>query len=127
LQRTLRKSDKNSKILNKLIVNGFYSGYIRPEKLELQRAYFPNNYRLIGTLNENGYYDLKLDFKSPIAAKLAFGSGILTSVIMLIKGFLLFPIIYFILPFSIIYIRFKIKEKKEINYLKDRIFDFERS
>ena len=95
----------------------------------MQRTYFPNNYRLIGILNANGYYNLKLGYKSPvnIAAKLAFGLGILVSVIMLIKGFLLFPIIYFILPFSIIYIRFKIKEKKEINYLKDRIFDFERS
>ncbi len=129
MRQTITKSDKNLKILNKLIVNGFYTGYIGSEKFELMPKRFPNNHRLIGIINENGNYDLKFDFKSPmnIAGKILIGLGILTTVVSLIKGIWLFPIFFFIIPFSIIYIGFKIKAKKEINLLTDKMLEFHKA
>ena len=80
MRQTITKSDKNLKILNKLIMNGFYTGYIGPEKFELMPKRFPNNHRLIGLINENGNYDLKFDFKWPmnIAGKVLIRFVILT-------------------------------------------------
>ncbi len=88
MRQTITKSDKHLEILNKLIVNGFYTGYIGAEKFELLPTRFPNNHRLIGIINDNGNYDLKFDFKSPmnIAVKIALGLGILTIIVSLLMS-----------------------------------------
>ncbi len=127
MRQTITKSDKNLKILNKLIVNGFYNGYVGTEKFELMRNRFPNNHRLIGILNDAGNYDLKFDFKSPmnIAAKFLLGLGILISIISLIKGNWILPIIFAIFGL-ILFADFKLKEKKEINLFTDKLFEFHR-
>ena len=128
MRQTITKSDKNLKILNKLIVNGFYTGYIGPEKFELMPKRFPNNHRLIGIINENGNYDLKFDFKSPmhILAKVLLGLGILISIISLIKGNWILPIALTI--FGLIFFAdFKLKQKKEINLFTNRLLEFHKA
>ncbi len=128
MRKIIAKSDKNLKILNRLILNGFYTGYIGPEKFELMPKRFPNNYRLIGIINENGNYDLKFDFKSPmnIAGKILVGLGMMTIIISLINGNWILPIVLTI--FGIIFFaNFKLKEKKEINLLTDKILQFYKS
>ena len=94
MRQTITKSDKNLKILNKLIMNGFYTGYIGPEKFELMPKRFTNNHRLIGLINENGNYDLKFDFKWPmnIAGKVLIRFVILTIIVSLINGNWILPI-----------------------------------
>ncbi len=124
MRQTITKSDKNLKILNKLIVNGFYTGYIGPKKFELMPKRFPNNHRLIGIINENGNYNLKFDFKSPmnIAGKILIGFGIVTIIVSLINGNWILPIpltIFGLLFFA----DFKLKGRKEINRLTDKILE----
>lgn len=128
MKKTITKSDKNLRILNKLIVNGFYNGYIGTEKFELIRNRFPNNHRLIGIVNKTGNYDLEFDFKSPmnILVKILLGLGVLISIISLIKGIWILPIV--IIAFGLImFTDFKLKEKKEINRLTDKILELHKS
>ena len=125
MRQTITKSDKNLKILNNLIANGFYTGYVGPEKFELMPKRFPNNHRLIGIINESGDYDLKFDFKSPmnIAGKILIGLGILTVIVSLINGNWILPMAITI--FGLIFFAdFKLKEKKEINRLTNKILEF---
>jgi len=113
--------------LNKIIVEGFYKGFIENDKFELMRNNFPNNHRIMGNLNENGSYVLKFDYKSPMnfLAKLLFGLGILVSIISLIFGFWILPIV-FLFFFLIVFADFKLKEKKEINLLLEKLLDFQK-
>jgi len=128
MRQTITRSDKNLRILNKLIVNGFYTGYVGPEKFELMRNRFPNNHRLIGILNDNGNYDLKFDFKSPmnIAGKISIALGILTSIVSLIKGNWILPIVFIVFGL-IMFMDFKLKEKKEINLFTDKLLEFHKT
>ena len=128
MRQTITKSDKNLKILNKLIVNGFYNGYVETEKFELMRNRFPNNHRLIGILNDAGNYDLKFDFKSPmnILSKVLLGLGILISIISLFKGNWILPIVFVVFGL-IMFVDFKLKEKKEISLFTDKLLDFHKA
>ena len=128
MKQTITKSDKNLKILNKLIMNGFYNGYIGSEKFELMRNRFPNNYRLIGILNDDGNYDLKFDYKPPmnIAAKFLLVFGILISLISLLKGNWLLPVASVV--FGLIFFAgYKLEEKKEINLFTDKLLEFHKA
>jgi len=128
MKHTIKKSDKNLKILDDLIGNGFYSGHVGDEKFELTPNRFLNNYRLIGLLNESGHYDLKLDYKWPmnISYKILLGGGILVALISLINGNWVWPVILLVLGLML-FVHFKIKEKKEINLLTQRILEFSKS
>jgi len=128
MRQTITKNEKNLKILNKLILNGFYNGYVGIEKFELMPNRFPNNHRLIGILNDTGSYNLKFDFKSPlnILARLLLGLGILSSIISLIKESWIFPIVVIIFGL-ILFSDFKLKEKKEINLLTDKLLEFHKT
>lgn len=125
MRQTITKSDKNLKILNKLIVNGFYNGYVGTERFELMRNRFSNNHRIIGISNDGGNYDLKFDFKTPmnIAAKFLLALGILISIISLIKGNWILPISLVIFGL-IMLIDFKLTKKKEINLFTDKLLEF---
>lgn len=125
MRQTITKSEINLKILNKLIANGFYNGYVGTEKFELLRNRFPNNHRLIGILNDTGNYDLKFDFKSPmnIMAKILLGLGILISIISLFKGNWVLPIVFIVLTLIMV-ADFKIKEKKEIKLFTNKLLEF---
>jgi hypothetical protein len=128
MRQTITNSDKNLKILNKLIVNGFYNGYEGTEKFELNRNHFPNNHRLIGILNDVGNYELKFDFKSPmnILAKILLGLGILISFISLIKGNWIIPIVFIVIGI-IMFTDFKLKQKKEINIFTNKLLEFHKA
>ncbi len=125
MKQIITKSDQNIKILNKLVVNGFYNGYIGTEKFELMRNRFPNNYRLIGILNGDGNYDLKFDYKPPmnIAAKFLLVFGILISLISLFKGNWVLPVALIVFGL-IFFIGFKLEEKKEVNLFTDKLLEF---
>lgn len=127
MKQMITKSEENLKILNDLILNGFYTGYIEAEKFVLIPNRFPNNHKLVGIINKNGNYDLILDFKSPIniAVKILIGLGILTSIISLIKGIWILPIILTIIGL-IFFMDFKLKKRKEINRLTDKILEFKK-
>jgi len=126
MKQTITKNDKAFKILNQLILNGFYKGSISPEKFELTPTRFTNSHRLIGILNKENKFELKFSYKYPmnIVSKVAIGIGILVSIISLSKGNWLIPMLLFIIPFLIEYIGFKIKEKKEIDIFTSRFLEF---
>ncbi|MFD0862750.1 hypothetical protein ACFQ1M_11090 [Sungkyunkwania multivorans] len=128
MKQTISRNDKNLEILNNLITSGCYNGYVSPEKFELTRNRFPNNHRLIGVLNDVGSYDLKFVFKYPInvAAKILLVVGILVSMVLLVKGGWMLPMI-FVFFGLIIFVDFKIKEKKEIHLLIDKLLEFHKA
>ncbi|WOD44115.1 hypothetical protein [Hwangdonia lutea] len=128
MKQIITKSNKNAHILNQLILNGFYNGYIGPEKFELMRNRFPNNYRLIGTLNEDGNYDLRFGYKHPmnIAAKFLLAFGVFISLISLIKGNWMLPLALAVFGF-IFFIGFKLQEKKEINLFTNKLLEFHKT
>ena len=122
MTETISNNEKSFNILNKLILNGFYDGNISPNRIEFERKKFPSilsvsNHRIIGILNDENKFELGFDFKFPlnIAVKIAIGIGIIFSIVSLAHGNWLLPIPFFIVPFLITYIDFKIKKKKEIN------------
>jgi hypothetical protein len=126
MKQTITKNDKNIKILNSLITNGFYNGYIESEKFELRPNRWPNNHRLVGILNNDGKYDLKFDYTSPmnIAVKFLLAFGILGSVIFLFMGHWILPVIFIVCGLNIL-VTFKLKEKKEMNYFTDKLVEFQ--
>jgi len=128
MKQTITKNDKSLKILNKLIANGFYNGYVGPEKFELLRNHFPNNHRIIGILNDDGKYDVNFDFKYPmnIAAKVLLGFGILMTVISIVKGDWLIPIVSALTGLFII-TGFKVRQRKEIERFTNKFLEFDKA
>jgi hypothetical protein len=128
MNKTIFKNDKNLKNLQKLLNSGLYNGYLKSDKFEFIRNQFPNNYRIIGSLNNDGDFDLKLRLKFPtnIAAKLLFVIGIIFSIVSIINAnwwFLFIPIITGL----IVLINFKLTEKKEIEYFTDKLWELQKN
>lgn len=130
---TISNNEKSFNILNKLILNGFYDGNISPNKIELNRkkGLFNSggNHRIIGILNSENKFELDFDFKFPmnIAVKIAIGIGIVFSIISLVYRNWFLPIPFFIIPFLITYVDFKLKKKKEINLLTSKFLELYKS
>ena len=126
MKHTITKNDKNLRNLDRLISDGFYKGYLEPKKFELKRNSFPNNYRLIGILNDSGKFELKFDFKSPmnIMIKILFIAGILISIISAVRSNWIITIVFIIFGF-VMTIDFKLKKKREFKYFDDRFLGFD--
>jgi hypothetical protein len=126
MTETISNNEKSFNILNKLILNGFYDGNISSNKIELSRKYglfnWSHNHRIIGIINSENKFELDFDFKFPmnITVKIAIGIGIIFSIVSLVYGNWFLPIPFFILPFLITYIDFKLKKKKEITLLTSK-------
>ena len=126
---TISNNEKSFNILNKLILNGFYDRNISPNRIELNRKYglfnSGGNHKIIGILNSENKFELDFDFKFPmnVAVKIAIGIGIVFSIISLAYGNWFLPIPFFILPFLITFIDFRLKKKKEINLLTSKFLE----
>ena len=130
MTETISNNEKSFNILNKLILNGFYNGSISPNRIEFERKKFPSflhtsQYRIIGILNSENKFELDFEFKSPmnIVSKIAIGIGIVFSIVSLTYGNWFLPIPFFIIPFLIMYIDFKLKKKKEISLLTSKFLE----
>ena len=125
MKHAITKNNKCFKILNKLILNGFYEGSISPNKFELSQKRFNNNFRLIGTLNNDDKFELSFDYKHPtnIAVKVAIALGLLTSIVLIINGNWIIPIAFIILGITM-WLGFKLKEKKEIDQFINKYLEY---
>jgi len=125
MKHTITKNDKCFKILNKLILNGFYYGSISPNKFELSQKKFNNNFKLIGILNGDDKFELSFDYKHPIniAVKVAVALGFLTSIVLIINGNWIIPIAFILLGITM-WAGFKLMEKKEINQFIDKYLKY---
>ncbi len=129
MTETISNNEKSFNILNKLILNGFYDGNISPNKIELIRKYgifnSGGNHRIIGILNSENKFELNFDFKFPlnVIVKVAIGIGFIFSLLSLVYGNWFLAIPFFILPFLITYIDFKLRKKKEINLLTSKFLE----
>ena len=133
MTETISNNEKSLNILNKLILNGFYDGNISAKKIELNRKKglfnLGGSHRIIGVLNNENKFELNFDFKFPlnIISKVVIGIGIIFSIATLVNGnwFLIIP--FFIVPFLIIFIDFKLKKKKEIKILTSKFLELYKS
>ena len=122
MKPTIVKNVKNLYRLKSLISNDFYFGFVEDKKFELSRNNFPNNFRIIGVLNERNSFDLKFDYKSPInfLIKVLFALNIFGILYSLFKGnWILLVVLILIILIQLI--SFKIKEKKEITLFIDKL------
>ncbi|WP_178986257.1 hypothetical protein [Winogradskyella helgolandensis] len=126
MKETIPKNEKSLHILNKLIQNGHYNGYIELEKFELTRNYFPNNYFIIGTLNADRKFEIKsyLKIRKILKDKFLALIGIALSLFSFIhlKSYWLVLIISALLLLLIYFIT-KIKKKKEIKIFTTKFLD----
>jgi thiosulfate reductase cytochrome b subunit len=127
MNKTIFKNDKNLISLQNLLNSGLYNGYLESDKFEFIRNQFPNNYRIIGNLNKDGDFDLKLELKFPIniAAKLLLVFGIVFFIVSLVNDnwwFLFIPIATGL----IVLINFKLTEKKEIEYFREKLWELQK-
>lgn len=108
------------------MLNNHYSGTISPNRFEFSRTKFPYNYRIIGKLNSENCFDIDFDYKFPmsLAAKALIGFGLIVSIIQTINGNWLFPIVFFLVPFLIFYLNFRIKKRKEIRVFTSKFIEF---
>ncbi len=52
MKETILNNEKSFKILNRLILSGYYEGSISPQRFVFERNIFPSkNYRIVGVLN----------------------------------------------------------------------------
>lgn len=133
MNETISNNKKSLNILNKLILHGFYDGNISSNRIEFNRkkGVFNSrgNHRIIGILNSENKFELDFDFNFPlnIFIKIIFGIGIIFSIISLTHGNWFLPIPFFIVPFLIVFIDFKLKKKKEINLLTSKFLELYKS
>ncbi|NHF61627.1 hypothetical protein FK220_019940 [Flavobacteriaceae bacterium TP-CH-4] len=133
MKETISNNEKSLNILNKLILNGFYDGNISPNRIELNRKYglfnSGGNHRIIGILNSENKFELDFDFKKSmkVPVKIAMGIGIIFSIVSLVKGKWFLAIPFFIVPFLITFIDFKLKRKKEIDLLTSKYLELYKS
>ena len=134
MTETISNNEKSFNILNKLIQNGFYDGNISPNRIEFERKKSPsflsvNNHKIIGILNSKNKFELDFDFKFPlnIVTKITIGIGIVFSIVSLTYGNWFLPIPFFIVPFLITFINFKLKKKKEISLLTSKFLELYKS
>ena len=116
MNQTFTKNQFTYKTLNKLVTEEFYKGSIHPDGFVLVRRRFPfsaNNHRLIGFTNNEGRIELKFDFNPPlnVAFRIAGVAVIISSIVLLIYGNWMIPIV-FILFGSFILLDFKSKREK---------------
>ncbi|HMC01550.1 MAG TPA: hypothetical protein VKN14_11000 [Flavobacteriaceae bacterium] len=133
MTETISNNEKSFNILNKLILNGFYDGNINSNRIELSRKHGPfnwsYNHRIIGILNSENKFELDFDFKFPmnIAVKVAIGIGIIFTIVSVVYGNWFLPIPFFVVPFLIVFIDFKLKKRKEINLLTSKFLELYKS
>jgi hypothetical protein len=130
MKETITKNKKSLSILNKLIQNQHYNGFVESEKFELTRNDFPSNYKLIGTLNDNEKFKISSSLKIGmfLSTKILAIIGIIlsmTSFILMRKYWVVFTIIF---VFSlVIYLGAKIKGQKEIKLLTSKFLELYKS
>jgi hypothetical protein len=126
LRPSIIKNDTNLKKLNNLITNGFYSGQINSNDFELIRNHFPNNFRIIGSLND-GNFEIRSDYTTTMSflRKFLLVICFIISIYFLITQNWLFLI--FIILFTVFdFIYLKIKTEKEINLFTDKLLQLNR-
>ena len=130
MKETITKNKKSLSILNKLIQNQYYNGFVESEKFELTRNDFPSNYKLIGTLNDNEKFIISSSLKIELflSRKILAIIGIIlsiTSFILMSKYWIVFTIIF--VSTLVIYLGIKITGKKEIKLLTSKFLELYKS
>lgn len=130
MKERISNNNKSFTVFNKLIINGFYTGSIGPQKIELiRKGVVPNNYKIVANLNSENRFEINFRYREAfmgIAAKTAFIFGIIFSLILISSK-------QYILPFTLIivfifsFLSFKIKERKEINYFSSKFLELYKS
>lgn len=98
MKNTITKNPDNVSILHNLISSGHYKGFINSDNFELVRNHFPNNFRVIGNLNENGKFLVSSDYAKPLyySVKVFDILGIIVSIaIFILKTNWIIPLLYF--------------------------------
>ncbi|GAA3560011.1 hypothetical protein GCM10022395_08590 [Snuella lapsa] len=76
MKETIFKNEKSLNILNLLIQNGHYKGFVESGRFELTRNHFPNNYKITGILNDIGEFEITSSLKINM-----FGSGKILAIV----------------------------------------------
>jgi len=100
MRNAITKNPENVLILQKLISNGHYKGFVASDRFELTRNHFPNNFRIIGILKESGKFLISSDYSKPLfyLVKIFNIGGIIFSIsILILKTNWVIPLLYFLI------------------------------
>lgn len=125
MKKTISNSEKSFTIFNKLIQNGFYSGYINPKRIELFRKGSANNYKIVANLNNENRFEVDFKYKyryMKIAALFTIIFGFAFCTISFFNKKYIFSILFVFIT-TISYLNFKLKEKNELNYFWSRFLE----
>ncbi len=128
MNRIITKNHKSISILHKLISSGHYQGVIKPDRFELKRKHFPNNFEIIGTLSKNEKFILKSDFSKPqkYFVKAFNILGILVALgLIFLKSSWIIGIFYFVIRI-ISHVYVDVKSTKEMEIFTGKFLEFER-
>ena len=125
MNQTIVKTESSMKTLNELVSRGFYQGEIADEKFELIRENFPNNYKIIGILDDSGKFNIRSSMKSgmKIAGNVLLIIGIILSIYSFFKANWILPLI-FIIGVFIHLINVYQNRKKELDRFTDKFLEF---
>lgn len=62
----LYNNKKTLKVLNELILRGYYKGSLKPDGFALKREYFPNNFQITGKLNQANHFEISSTYSWPM-------------------------------------------------------------
>ena len=129
MKQTITVNERSINILNKLVLNRHYSGTITPLRFEFERKNGllnnTGNYILTGNVNSDREYELDLELRFPMnyIKNFLIVFGILFSIVSLIFQYWYLPILFVAVPFTVYYINFKLRRKKEIDHFTSKFLE----
>ncbi|UOY09216.1 hypothetical protein L0P88_11905 [Muricauda sp. SCSIO 64092] len=122
MTHSIPKTLKNIAILHSLVSNGHYEGLIKPTGFELKRKHFPNNFGIIGTLNNDEWFQVKSDYVKRLKYFAQFLNiiGIVIAIgLIFIKSNWIIAIIYFMFRL-ISHAYFKVKSEEGLSIFSSK-------
>lgn len=124
----LKNNERTIKTLNKMILSNQYKGVIKNKHFVFKRNYFPNNFIITGTLNEENFFEIDFGYKKPldILSKILLIFSVFICLFFIINQNLILTVLtLFFTGLKIIY--FKTKGAKEFKFFLDSFIDFQKT
>ena len=124
----LKNNERTIKTLNKMILSNQYKGVIKNKHFVFKRNYFPNNFIITGTLNEENFFEIDFGYQKPldILSKILLIFSVFICLFFIINQNLILTVLtLFFKGLKIIY--FKKKGAKEFKFFMDSFIDFQKT
>lgn len=130
MKQTITQSKKNIEILNRLIDNGLYYGYVENEKFELQinGPFFAEHFRIIGIANDKDLYEIRFSYMPYMKVITKVFEAFSLAIVLTSFGFGIYELsVFFAFVGLIPFVTMKYEERKEISRFTDRLLKYHKA